>query len=502
VRRDFPFHSHPTESIIAKDIAKENWIVLKFGGTSVASLERWEAIARVLAERREEGHRVLVVCSALSGVSNLLETLLGEIERGEATDKTLGALRKRHRALCKEMGISPKIVKPWLDSLARLIQGIALIGLLTDELRARIMAHGELLSTTIGQTWLESQGVEADWRDARDLLTPLPTPIEATQSRRFLSAVCSSERNDELIEELGAGAPVVITQGFIARDEYGRTVLLGRGGSDTSGAYFAAQLRAERLEIWTDVPGMFTANPKDRPDARLLRLIGYEEAQVMVATGARVLHPRCIRPVAEAKIPLHIRCTLAPDMDGTVISAEADYEKPRVKALSTRHKLYLIRLYCPGNWHIAGLLAEVTNVFKRHGLSLDLITNSPQRVTLTMDPAVTPLGPIEEENLRRDLAEFGELDFGRNAGSVSLVGSHIASVIDQLAAGLGGISGSNIHMVSQASSRDGLTFVVDPEDVDRMLDPLHDWLLTGPLPETTFGPSWQELSKRLHEPAG
>ncbi|MGH8273924.1 MAG: aspartate kinase [Gammaproteobacteria bacterium] len=485
-------HSRPEKSI-----GKENWIVLKFGGTSVASLERWQTIARIIAKRRKEGFRVLIVCSALSGISNLLERLIAEIERGEPTDKTLAQLRKRHRMLCKEMGISPKVEKPWLESLSRLVQGIALIGLLTDELRARIMAHGELLSTTIGQNWLAEQGVESDWRDARDLLTPLPTPIEATQSRRYLSAVCSSERNEELIDELDKGAPVVITQGFIARDEYGRTVLLGRGGSDTSGAYFAAQLRAERLEIWTDVPGMFTANPKDRPDARLLRLIGYEEAQVMVATGARVLHPRCIRPVAEAKLPLHIRCTLAPDMEGTVISDEANNAPAQVKALSTRHKLYLIRLYCPGNWHIAGLLAEVTSVFKRHGLSLDLIANSPQHVTLTMDPAVTPLGPIEEENLRRDLSEFGELEFSRNAGSVSLIGSHIISVIDQLAAGLGGMTGSNIHMVNQASSRDGLTFVVDPEDVDRIMNPLHDWLLTGPLPEKLFGPSWKELSAQF-----
>ncbi|MDN5863912.1 MAG: aspartate kinase [Gammaproteobacteria bacterium] len=470
---------------------------MKFGGTSVASPERWESIAKIIAERRREGHRVLVVCSALSGVSNLLEELIANIENGTPTDKTVAQLRRKHHTLCKQMGVSTKAVKPWLHSLSRLIDGIAMIGLLTDELRARIMAHGEMLSTTIGQTWLESQGVEADWRDARELLTPLPTPIEATQSRRYLSAVCSSERNDALIKELGAGAPVVITQGFIARDEHGRTVLLGRGGSDTSGAYFAAQLRAARLEIWTDVPGIFTANPKDRPDARLLRLIGYEEAQVMVATGARVLHPRCLQPVADAGIPLHIRCTLAPDMEGTVISGEADYEPATIKALSTRHKLYLIRLYSPGIWNLTGWLADVTNVFRRHGVSIDLIANSPQHVTLTMDPAVTPLGPFEEENLRRDLAEYGELEFHQNAGSVSLIGTQITTVIDQLAAGLSGISDSNIHLVNQASSRDGLSFVMDPDDVDRVLNPLHDWLLTGPLPERIFGPSWEELANQF-----
>lgn len=471
---------------------------MKFGGTSVASLERWKTIAQVIRERRESGYRVLVVCSALSGVSNSLEALIANIERGDPVDESIAALRERHYAMCEEMSLAHDVVERWLESLEQLVRGIELIGLLTDELRARIMSHGELLSTTIGHTWLEKQDFQAAWRDARDLLTPLPTPIEATQSRRYLSAVCSIEPNQELMRDLEqAGSPVVITQGFIARDEYGRTVLLGRGGSDTSGAYFAAQLQAERLEIWTDVPGVFTANPKDRHDARLLRLISYEEAQVMVAMGARVLHPRCIRPVSEAGIPLHIRCTLAPHMEGTVISNEANYEQPQVKALATRHRLYLIRLYCPGNWHIAGLLSEVTTVFKRHGLSIDLIANSPQHVTLTMDPAVTPIGPIEEENLRRDLAEFGELDFSQNAGSVSLVGSQINTVIDQLAAGLGGVSSSNIHMVSQASGVDGLSFVMDPADVDRVMNPLHDWLLSGNLPDKTFGPSWEDLARQF-----
>lgn len=485
-------------------IAKQNWIVLKFGGTSVASLPRWKTIARVIEERRKAGYRVIVVCSALSGISNKLEDLIAHIERGDSVDGPLEKIRTRHYAMCEEMSLPSEVVEQWLDSLDKLVRGIELIGLLTDELRARIMSHGELLSTTIGQRWLGDNGIRSEWRDARDLLTPLPTPIEATQSRRYLSAVCSIDPNEELMDDLGAApAPVIITQGFIARDEYGRTVLLGRGGSDTSGAYFAAQLRAERLEIWTDVPGVFTANPKDRPDARLLRLISYEEAQVMVAMGARVLHPRCIRPVAETGIPLHIRSTQAPDMEGTVISNEANQEKPQVKALATRHRLYLIRLYCPGNWHIAGLLSDVTNVFKRHGLSIDLIANSPQRVTLTMDPAVTPLGPIEEENLRRDLEEFGALEFSLNAGSVSLVGSQINTVIDQLTAGLGGVSSSNIHMVSQASGVDGLSFVMDPGDVSRVMNPLHDWLLSGRLPEKTFGPSWEELAKQFpQQPRG
>lgn len=470
---------------------------MKFGGTSVASKERWETIGNIIRWRREEGANVLVVCSALSGVSNQLEAIIARIHDSEPVDDALRELREKHYALCTSLGLDTNVADPWLESLEQLVRGVELIGLLTDEVRARLMAHGELLSTTIGQRWLSGQNIKTGWRDARDLLTPVTPPVEATQSRRYLSASCSSEFNPELLDELnGADEPVLITQGFIARNEYNRTVLLGRGGSDTSGAYFAAQLGAKRLEIWTDVPGMFTANPKERPDARLLRLIGYEEAQVMVAMGARVLHPRCIRPVAESAIPLHVLCTLAPDHPGTVISNEAQDQAPHVKALTTRRKLFMVRLYCPGNWHIAGLLGEVTNVFKRHGLSIDLISNSPQHVTLTMDPAVTPLGPIEESNLLRDLEEFGELSYHQNVGSVSLVGTQINTVINKLADGFSGMSGSNIHMVSQATADSGLTFVVDPEDVRKVMDPLHDWLLAGELPPKVFGPSWEDLDIR------
>jgi bifunctional diaminopimelate decarboxylase / aspartate kinase len=477
--------------------------VLKFGGTSIASRRHWQTIAQVIRNRREEGYRVFVVCSALSGISNLLKKQIGQIERAESVEASMGGFRQRHENFCQEMGVKISLINKWLQELEQLVEGAQLIGMLTDEIRARIMSYGELCLTTIGGDWLRQQGIAAQWRDARDMLTTLPTPVEASQSRRYLSAICGYEANEALIEELdNSNAEVVITQGFIANDEYGNTVLLGRGGSDSSGAYFAARLRAARLEIWTDVPGMFTTNPKDRPDARLLRLIGYEEAQVLAAMGARVLHPRCIPPVQYADIPLHIRCTPAADMEGTVISSQlASENSPPMKAVASRRKVFMLKLQCPGHWHLPGLLSDVTTVFKRHGLSIDLIANSPQQISLTLDPTVTPMGPIERETLIRDLEAFGSIDFFQDVGSVSLVGSNIAAVIDKLASGLSGIASSKIHMVSQAATDDGLSFVLDPDDVDRVVNPLHDWLLSGPISEETFGPSWQELAKQFPDTA-
>jgi diaminopimelate decarboxylase/aspartate kinase len=478
--------------------SSSDWVVLKFGGTSVASKARWETIAEQIRQRREQGERVFVVCSALSKVSNLLESLLKQVTNGEDASEQLQQLTQRHTQFAADMGLSAdEFIGDILEDIERLVEGASLIGGLTDELRARIMSCGELMSTRLGAAWLREQGLDAHWRDAREMLVAMPAPIEASQSRRYLSATCRYEPDEVLLSKLDdEGQNIVVTQGFIASDDHEKTVLLGRGGSDTSAAYFAGRLRARRLEIWTDVPGMFTTNPKDRPDARLLRHVSYEEAQVLAAMGARVLHPRCIPPVRDLGIPLHIRCTPEPGMEGTVISAEADDEETSIKAVSTRHKLMLVRLRCPGHWHLAGLLAEVTHVFKRHGLSIDLISNSPQLISITLDPAVSPLGPIERANLVRDLEEFGETEFHEVVGSVSLVGSNIGMVLPKLSGGLEAMAAKRILMVSQASGDDGLSFVLRPEDVDAVMNPLHDWLVGSSIPESVFGPSWETLCKQ------
>lgn len=487
------------ESSRGKMSDKKDWVVLKFGGTSVASRQRWETIRSILETRLEEGYQVMVVCSALSGVSNLLQDLTNRIANEEDTEDALGRFRQMHEDFCEQMDADfDALAGEWYEELSRLVEGTRLIGQLTDEIRARIMSTGEFISTRVGADWLNRQGIEVAWRDVRQMLTCLPAPVEATQSRRYLSASCAFGPDDGLAQILDeAEADVVVTQGFVASDEHGQTVLLGRGGSDTSAAYLAARLRAKRLEIWTDVPGMFTTNPKDRPDARLLRLIGYEEAQVLAAMGARVLHPRCIPPVRNMDIPLHIRCTLAPEMEGTVISSELTDDDPDIKAVATRHHLYMFDISCPGNWHLPGILSDVTTTFRRHGLSIDMIVNSPQRITLTLDPAVSPLGPIERANLLRDLRKLGEPELTYPVGSVSLVGSNIGSVISKLAGTIDAVENKGIHMVSQAAHSDGLSFVLAPDAVNKVMDPMHDWLLSGAIPEKIFGPAWQDLEQRL-----
>ncbi|HEX4618414.1 MAG TPA: aspartate kinase, partial [Steroidobacteraceae bacterium] len=317
------------------------WIVLKFGGSSVATLANWINIAGVVAERRIGGARVLIVHSAVSGITDRLERLL-HAAVGAAYEEELEAIEERHRRLASELGVPfGDDVDQHLAELRELAAGIALVREVSDRTRARVMAAGELMATRIGASFLRARGLDAAWADARTMLRA-EERHSASAKASVLSAVCGFAPDAALAARLAELPPVVITQGFIASDDDGNTVLLGRGGSDTSAAYLAAKLRAQRLEIWTDVPGMFSANPRATPTARLLRALHYDEAQEIATSGAKVLHPRCILPVRQHRIPLHVYATQAPDLEGTVLSAEGGEGGAQVKAVCTKKGITLV----------------------------------------------------------------------------------------------------------------------------------------------------------------
>ena len=294
------------------------WVVMKFGGTSVSSVETWETIAAEVDKRIAAGLRPLVVCSALAGVSDDLERLLRVAAAGSPPDG-LDALVRKHEALGEALGLdTPSLLGDDLVALRSLLLGISLTREASPSLHARVLAYGELMSTRLGAAFLGARGADAGWVDARDLLESVED-VSVGPHRVYLCASCTEARDPALISIL-ADRPeaVLVTQGFIARSTGGDTVLLGRGGSDTSAAYFAAKLEATGCEIWTDVPGIFTANPRQIPQARLLRTLHYEEAQEIVSSGAKVLHPRSILPLRNARIPIHLRDIFHPDAGATV----------------------------------------------------------------------------------------------------------------------------------------------------------------------------------------
>lgn len=472
----------------------ESYVVLKFGGTSVSNRGRWETIFRVIQDRKTEGLTPVVVCSAISGVSNLLEALLEAAVEGKH-QPILDEIRQKHEALAGELGVDIDVIEDRLTELERLALGASLTGEVSPRLHARVLASGELMLTTLAAPHLRERGLECTWLDAREWLTSVPVPGES-ESRHFLSAACEFGDDPKLREHLASsGADVVITQGFIAHDADEETVLLGRGGSDTSAAYMASKIHARRLEIWTDVPGMYTANPRDIESARLLKRLDYDEAQELASMGAKVLHPRCLAPVRSRDIPLQICCTQLPEIEGTIISSDAPDFGAQVKAISSKSGVLLVSMETLGMWQQVGFMADAFACFKRHGLSVDLVTTSESNVTVSLDPAANVLDPSTQQALLRDLSEFCAARVIGPCAAVSLVGHNIRAILHQLGPALEAFEEQQIYLVSQAASDLNLTFVVDEEQAAKLVKQLHKMLFGDRFKDPLLGPTWAELFK-------
>ena len=466
------------------------WIVLKFGGTSVSTTARWKTIRDLAAARRAEGARVLVVVSALSGMTDTLKGVCAELDVTQRL-AVWARIESRHAALAAALGLAPAAAwRTQLQSLhALLAQAASSQGALPWQ--AAVMAHGELLSSALGADFLG-----AHWLDARGVLHAHAQPNQSERVQR-LSATLETAPDAAVAAALAQRGEVLITQGFIARDAAGATVLLGRGGSDTSAAHFGALLRAARVEIWTDVAGMFSANPRQVADARLLRQLDYEEAQEIATTGAKVLHPRCLAPLRAPCVPLWIKDTERPALDGTVIGAEAVSASPSVKALSMRKGITLVAMESIGMWQQVGFLADVFAQFKRHGLSVDLIGSAETDVSVSLDSTENLLDSDALAALAADLARVCRVKVIAPCAAITLVGRGMRSMLHRLEGLLAELGSQRVHLISQSSNNLNLTFVVDEAVADALLPRLHALLLhSGALRAddvALFGPSWQAL---------
>ena len=482
----------------ARPASDERWLVLKFGGTSVSKRERWDTIGQLADGRAAaENARVLVVVSALSGVTNELQA----ISNGDGIGGRVDALVERHRAFCADdLGLDPDAA---IGERLRALQA------LRDDPRAasrpldwqaEVLAQGELLSSSLGAAYLRAQGLDFGWCDARDWLEAISLPNASDWAQR-LSVNCRFEADAALRARFAAQPTrLLLTQGFIARHGDGGTAILGRGGSDTSAAYFGALLGAERVEIWTDVPGMFSANPREVPDARLLTRLDYYEAQEIATTGAKVLHPRSIKPCRDAGVPMRILDTGRPRMPGTRIEGSVA-AVPGVKAISRRNGIVLVSMESIGMWQQVGFLADVFERFKRHGLSVDLIGSSETNVTVSLDPSDNLVSTDVLAKLSEDLAQVCRVKVIAPCAAVTLVGRGMRSLLHKLSEVWAMFGRERVHLISQSSNDLNLTFVVDEAEADGMLAKLHAELIdSGAMPvyeAGVFGPRWREIDGTL-----
>lgn len=475
-----------------RSIAESPWVVMKFGGSSVSSAENWATIAELVRHRLADGLQPVIVHSALKGVSDALEDTLQSAATGVPSDK-LESIRTQHYELANALGLDgPSLLDETLHQLDQLVAGVRLVKEVSVRVRVRIMALGELMSTRLGAEFLSRAGLPLQWVDARDLLVS-KSRTSRNSVNAYLSATCEFEPDEDLKSTLGAHGKVILTQGFIARNSTGATVLLGRGGSDTSAAYFAAKLGARRLEIWTDVPGMFSADPRVVPSARLLIALHYDEAQELASAGSSVLHPRCISPLREYSIPLFVRSTTAPEIAGTVISAMTEEVEPQVKGICIRNGLTLVSMSTVGMWHEVGFLAKAFAAFSDNGVSVDLVSTSETNVTVSIDVSDGMLPEEVEASLVHDLENLCRVRIIADCSAVSLVGRKIRTIMPRLAPAFEVFEEERIHLMSQSANDLNLTFVVDRQQGPRLVSKLHATIIRKTGATTVFGASWERL---------
>ncbi|WP_442681867.1 bifunctional aspartate kinase/diaminopimelate decarboxylase [Stenotrophomonas sp. JC08] len=472
----------------------DRWIVLKFGGTSVSRRHRWNTIGELAKKRAEEtGGRVLVVVSALSGVTNELTAIAdGAVDSRER----MAALVRRHNEFLVELELGAEVLAYRLAALQSLLDDPRALTRPLDW-QAEVLGQGELLSSTIGAAYLRSNGLDFGWMDARHWLHAQPPVPNQTAWSQRLSVNCQWQSGADLKQRFSSQPTrMLLTQGFIARHADGGTAILGRGGSDTSAAYFGALLGASRVEIWTDVPGMFSANPKDVPDARLLTRLDYYEAQEIATTGAKVLHPRSIKPCRDAGVPMAILDTERPHMPGTSIDGAAA-PVPGVKAISRRNGIVLVSMEGIGMWQQVGFLAEVFALFAKHGLSVDLIGSAETNVTVSLDPSENLVSTDVLAALSADLSQICKVKVIVPCAAITLVGRGMRSLLYKLSDVWATFGKERVHMISQSSNDLNLTFVIDEADADGLLPILHAELIdSGAMPvyeEQVFGPRWREI---------
>lgn len=472
------------------------WVVLKFGGTSVATATRWKSIVALAKKRKDEGFRPVVVVSALSGITNLLLKII-DSSADKATAKTIAdEIRARHLVLVEDLGIAlPEQTASWLDRLDALTADLR-APRSTLDWQAEVLAIGELCSSTLGAALFRHQGLSAAWLDSRDWLCALEQAHQSDWAR-WLSVNCSTQTQPKRAAELAATADAFVAPGFMASNAEGATVILGRGGSDTSAAYLGAILGAARVEIWTDVSGMFSADPRQVPNARLLARLDFEEAQEIATTGAKVLHPRSLAPVRDAGVPMWIRDTNRPELEGTVIDARVVEGAATVKAISARRGIMLVAMESLGMWQQVGFLADVFAAFKKHGLSVDLISSAETNVTVSLDPTENLVNSNVLEALCTDLAEVCRVKLIGPCAAITLVGRGMRGLLSKLSGVWSEFGPMPVHLLSQSSNNLNITFVVDEAAAEGLIARVHDSLIrTAALradDDSVFGPSWKSL---------
>lgn len=440
-------------------------IVAKFGGTSVANAAAMNHCADVVLSNPNVR---LVVLSASAGVTNLL-VALAEGCGQEKRQALLDDVKKIQYAIINELP-NPAIIKEeidrMLDNIAMLSEAASLATscALTDEL----VSHGELMSTLLFVEILRSRSVEAEWLDVRKVMRTNDNFGKAEPNTALLAEKCLVHLLPKLEKAL------VITQGFIGSEEKGRTTTLGRGGSDYTAALLAEALGAKQVDIWTDVPGIYTTDPRIVSQAKRIDEITFEEAAEMATFGAKVLHPATLLPAVRCGIPVFVGSSKDPSAGGTLVCNKTA-NPPLFRALALRRKQTLLTLHSMNMLHAQGFLATVFNILANHNISVDLITTSEVSVALTLDTtgSSTSGDSLLTTALLTELSALCRVEVEENLALVALIGNQLAKAKGVGKEVFGVLEPFNIRLICYGASSHNLCLLVPGDDAEDVIKMLH-----------------------------
>ncbi len=443
-------------------------IVMKFGGTSVEDAKAIDRVASIVKSRLAE--RPFVVVSAMAKVTDQLLAMAAAAGRGER-DQALEicrALRERHYLTVGELldtGLHTELHRELgseFDSLDELLRGISAVGELTPRTSDYVVSFGERLSSMIATAAFLARDIPATLVDPRQVIV-----TDAQHSRAVPQVEEIDNRLHDRIQPLIEQQRLPIMGGFVGATREGVTTTIGRGGSDFSAALVGAGLNAERIEIWTDVDGMKTTDPRICADARRIKVISFEEAAELAYFGAKVLHPATVLPAVEKNIPVLVLNSRNPSNEGTRILARTPRSRSLFKAIAAKSRITVIDIVAARMLMAHGFLAQVFEVFARHHCAVDVVSTSEVSISLTVD---------SNEAIPQIAADLEKHSFVKYSGSkaiVCLVGENLRDTPGVAAQIFDAIRDINVRMISQGASEINLTFVIDEADVPEAVRRLH-----------------------------
>src|SRR3954468_2830267 len=442
--------------------------VMKFGGTSVGDVAAFQRLIEIVSSQVDKAPVVIV--SAMTKVTDALLAAFETARKGDAESafESLEPHFARHADVLESLVTLDNKqsftneLRFARDELFDLLTRVARRSLPLQMLKDAIVSYGEQLSSRLVTDVLRSNGVNARHMDSRGLIVTedeygAPQPVwQETKDLVRLELEPMIESND-----------VPVMGGFIAASQAGETTTLGRGGSDYSAAIYAACLCARELQIWTDVTGVLTCDPRVCPEARTLRTLSYEEAAELAYFGAKVLHPKTIQPAVDLEIPVRVCNSREPSEQGTMILPASRSTPRKIKSIAHKTGITVLHITSARMIGAYGFMSAIFQIFERHRTVVDVVTTSEVSVSLTLD------NTNALDAVVADLERIGTVEIERDQAIICLVGSGLRQTAGVAAQIFAAIAVFNVSMISHGASGVNMTFVVKQDEVADVIKSLH-----------------------------